>query len=491
MGFYIYDIIFLVIFTLLVVLFLHKNKKNLQRDMKIAFLYKSQWGVKLINIIGSKYKRTLNVLQYFVIATGYILMISVVYLIGKSTIFYVFHAKEITSIIKAPPIAPVIPYFPELFGLKSFFPPFYFTYFIVSLMIVAVFHEFSHGVFMKFHKVRIKSTGFLFLGPLLGAFVEQDERDMQKATKKAQLSILGAGVFANIVLAIIFYLLWIGVFYMTFIPTGMTFNSYTTGVIKISSIDQIGGINVSNITNQDLIDLIKEDEFAIDLVLVVDDKETEFSRVIVNEESYYMSPEIVAKNLHNNSEYLELYFDFPAINAGLKGTIIEVNGEEIKDYEDLVNMLDNKKPGDELSIKTNYNGELIEKEIILVGSPLDPNKGIIGISNGINIEQNMAEVFAGLFKKPFTEYKIRNEFLGFIYYMIFWIFLINLLVGLFNMLPVSILDGGRFFYLTVWAITKNEQLAKNVYKWLGIIILSSLILIMIAWVFGSYLNKFT
>ena len=62
---------------------------------------------------------------------------------GQTLSIYILH-PEITKIIKAPPIAPLIPYFPKLFGMESFFPPFYFTYFIVALAIVAVVHELSH-----------------------------------------------------------------------------------------------------------------------------------------------------------------------------------------------------------------------------------------------------------------------------------------------------------------------------------------------------------
>ena len=63
----------------------------------------------------------------------------------------------------------------------------------------------------------------------------------------------------------------------------------------------------------------------------------------------------------------------------------------------------------------------------------------------------------------------------------FWIFLINLAVGFFNMLPFTILDGGRFFYLTVLGITKNEKITRKVYKGVGWMILALLILMMAVW----------
>jgi hypothetical protein len=57
----------------------------------------------------------------------------------------------------------------------------YFTYWIVAIALVAIFHEGFHGIFARFYNIKIKSTGFGFLGPFLAFFVEQDDKQMQKA----------------------------------------------------------------------------------------------------------------------------------------------------------------------------------------------------------------------------------------------------------------------------------------------------------------------
>ena len=59
--------------------------------------------------------------------------------------------------------------------------------------------------------------------------------------------------------------------------------------------------------------------------------------------------------------------------------------------------------------------------------------------------------------------------------------IINLLVALFNMLPLGILDGGRFFYLTVWGITRSEKVGKKAYSLMTWILLASLALLMVRW----------
>ena len=162
MSFLMYDIILLIVFSSFIVWFLYTKRKNLKRE-GILYLYKTSWGIKLINYVGTKYKRTLKVLSYISIGIGYILMIGIIYLFAQ--IIYLYAAfPGIVRAIKIPPIMPLIPYLPSIFKL-DFLPPFYFTYWIVILAIIAVTHEFAHGIFAKRYNIGIKSTGFGFLGP--------------------------------------------------------------------------------------------------------------------------------------------------------------------------------------------------------------------------------------------------------------------------------------------------------------------------------------
>ena len=59
--------------------------------------------------------------------------------------------------------------------------------------------------------------------------------------------------------------------------------------------------------------------------------------------------------------------------------------------------------------------------------------------------------------------------------------MLNFLVALFNMLPVGILDGGRFFYLTVWGITRKEKIGKWAYKAITWFILALIVVMMVKW----------
>src|SRR3989344_7022338 len=139
MNFIVYDLVFLAAFAIFVSVFLYTRRKNLKRD-GLLFLYKTSWGINLIEKTGEKYKKTLGVLSYVSIATGYILMVVMFYMLGKIVYLYIT-LPAIVREIKIPPITPLIPYLPQVFGL-DFLPPFYFTYWIVIIAIIAISHEF-------------------------------------------------------------------------------------------------------------------------------------------------------------------------------------------------------------------------------------------------------------------------------------------------------------------------------------------------------------
>lgn len=479
MSFVFYDISFLVIASIIGLIFLYKRKKNLSREMGIFYLYRTQLGVRFIERFSKKHSKALNSLKYVIIGVGYILMAFIIYTFARTAYIYVRYPL-ITELFDSPPVFPVVPYFPTLFGVENIFPPFYFTYFLVAFIIVATFHEFAHGIYAKLYKVNIKSTGVVFLGPLLaGAFVEQDEKQMEKAKKSDQLAILAAGVFANTILTILFFLIWWLLFSVTFVPAGATFTTYSNSIIDISSIEKVGGKEVG----EGLIDSIDNAEPEL---TIEDGEEINLIRLTANGTDYYFEAEALKQQLELEAEKVLVYNDFPAINQGVKGAIIEINGQEVKTYNDIVEIMPNFQPGDEINIKTEYEEEILEYNVILAEDPETEGRAVIGIGNDLLSSMQIEERFA-FFRTQFTNYKFKSDILYFLYYMVFWVFLLNLAVAIFNMLPLLIFDGGRFFYLTILGITKSEKAAKKAYKWMGILILASILLLLGTWLFRKFL----
>ena len=481
MSFVYYDIGFLIIASVLGILFLWKRKKNLNKEMGIFYLYRTQLGVKFIEKFSKKHARFLNSLKYLIITVGYCLMAFIIYTFAKTAYIYIRY-PFVAELFDSPPVFPVVPYFPTLFGVENIFPPFYFTYFLVAFVVVATFHEFAHGIYAKLYKINIKSTGVVFLGPLLaGAFVEQDDKQMEKAKKTDQLTILAAGVFANIILTIIFFLIMWLLFSITFVPAGATFTTYSNSIINVDSIEKIGN---TELNGQELIDLIDNAEIEL---TIQDGEDIELRKLTANGTDYYYEKKSLKQQLEMGAEQAIVYNNFPAINQGIKGTITGINGEEVKTYEDLAEIMPKYSPGDEITLTTNYEGETLNYQITLAEDPEVEGRAIIGIGNDLLNSMQIEERFA-FFKSEFTKYDYTSEILYFLYYMVFWIFLLNLAVAIFNMLPLLIFDGGRFFYLTIWGITKSEKAARKAYKWMGILILASILLLIAVWVFRKYLT---
>ena len=507
---YIYDIGFLVLFSLFVTLFLYKRRKNLKRE-GIMYLYRTRVGIKFIDYVGTKYKKFLTVYAFLGVVFGYLLMASMIWFLWKLLSIYLFN-PEIVRMIKIPPLMPLIPYLPEAFSV-SFLPPFYFTYWIISIAVIALFHEFAHGIIARRYNIRILTTGFGFLGPFLAAFVEPDEKEMEDKPKYHQLAVLSAGVFTNLILAVLFFLLLSFFFLWAYAPAGAVFNTYTPGAVEIAGIGMIGGQVVAESSSQGILKLIEDNGLEDSLVLGSNGNELKLTEVIVNGGKYYTNIENLEYQLENPvvEGKVALFEDLPAINAGLRGAITGVDDVEIKDIDGLGSALENYSPGDSVKITTKDKKEILEYNLVL-GSDTRHKEGIkgefynlkgdvevdnseravIGISSskGGGSERILGQIteFFNFFKKDGTHYEARfnPELVLFIYNLIWWLALINLSVALINMWPVAIFDGGRFFMLTVWAITGSEKFAMKAFKFVTYLILASLALLMVGWFWAIF-----
>ncbi|HTW55676.1 MAG TPA: site-2 protease family protein [Thermoplasmata archaeon] len=78
-------------------------------------------------------------------------------------------------------------------------------YGLVALIVGIVLHELSHGVVARSQKIGVKSLGILWCVIPVGAFVEQDDAEMLAAPRRQRDRVAAAGVLANFVLTIVFF----------------------------------------------------------------------------------------------------------------------------------------------------------------------------------------------------------------------------------------------------------------------------------------------
>ncbi len=382
-----FDIIFLIAFAIALFLIMIFNKRRLKIE-KLLFplfylvMYRTKLGINNMDKIANKYPRLISFLGFLGIIVGFLGMIAIFYGLIKSAIIIFTMPGAVAGVDILLPGR-------QIAGL----PRLSFWHWIISIFILAVVHEFSHGVVARLHGIKIKSSGFAIFAVLLpilpAAFVEPDEKNLIKKSKKAQLSVFAAGSFSNLILALMFGL----IFYLLLNP-----------------------ITVS---------------------LMV----TEGAKVVGLQQGY------------------------PLENSGIKinEEIREVNGIPVNSVNDFIGIMKDVKPKDKVMIKTNAS----LYSVIAAVHPEDKSKGYVG-------------VFLSPVKTDFRkDLWWASSFLWF-RLLIFWIFMINLFVGLFNLYPLGILDGGRMFYTLLLIIFKDDELKTKVVLKV-VYLISSLLLLINFW----------
>jgi membrane-associated protease RseP (regulator of RpoE activity) len=159
--------------------------------------------------IAKSFPRLLRFLATFGIYIAYIGMAFITVYLFKGLYNLIFIPDSI------PVVSPIIP------GIKIpgfFYIPFW--YGIISLFVVIVIHEFSHGIAARLNNIKVKSSGVGMLAVIPLAFVEPDEKELSKKPKKQQLSVYSAGPFSNILTA--FLILLISIFLISPLANSIT-----------------------------------------------------------------------------------------------------------------------------------------------------------------------------------------------------------------------------------------------------------------------------
>ncbi len=372
---------FTLIFYSIVILILFLNRKKFEIHGILGF-YKSKFGINLIEKIANKFREWIKLFGYCGIGIGFIAMIIGAWNLFESVWILIFDKIEIPA--GSPIVLPGVP----LAGLGIVFPLVIGWITIITVMIV---HEFSHGIVAKAHNLNIKSTGIAFFGPILGAFVELDEKELAKRSDIEQYSIMSAGPVSNFVLSL----------------------------------------------------------FAIAIIFLI------------------ISP---LSGLVSADPFLEVstHTGFPAYDAGIEnGSIImKVNDQNITNTNVLVNTLNQMSPGEMVKITTDKG----EFDINMTSHPNNPDIGYLGI-------------FISQKTLPKEGYSIHHEILSWFNELFYWIGLISFLVGLFNVLPLFITDGGRMVKVASEKLVKDKKKALTVWKninfaFLFIVLMIVLVMIM-------------
>ncbi|MCB9358950.1 site-2 protease family protein [Candidatus Woesearchaeota archaeon] len=198
------------IFIVLLGIFLYvkRSKLDIQKwlfPIMYMILYRAKWGLKAMDDGAKRFPRTVKWLSYVGVYVCFAGM--------AVTIFYLFYTLwEIFKGSTQAAVAIAQPFVETPIGSPFFYIPF--SYFIITIFIIAVVHEFSHGIVARRFGMKVKSSGFAFFSfliPILpAAFVEPDEKQVQKAKPMHQLAMFAAGPFSNLLLTVLFLGILIG-----------------------------------------------------------------------------------------------------------------------------------------------------------------------------------------------------------------------------------------------------------------------------------------
>ena len=86
-----------------------------------------------------------------------------------------------------------------------------------------------------------------------------------------------------------------------------------------------------------------------------------------------------------------------------------------------------------------------------------------------------------LIKEEYLQYESWIKVFQWFQLLLIWLFIINIGIGLFNLLPLGPVDGGRMFYVAALAIFKKEDKAAKALSVVSILCLALIVINMIPW----------
>tara|TARA_Y100000294_G_scaffold176847_1_gene200461 strand:- start:1050 stop:2126 length:1077 start_codon:yes stop_codon:yes gene_type:complete len=162
--------------------------------------------------------------------------------------------------------------------------------------------------------------------------------------------------------------------------------------------------------------------------------------------------------------------NLPAYNASLRnGAIINsVNSEKVDNYLDFAKRIQGLKPDDEIVLGVDNGTQQISHTIVAMEHPEIPDKGYIGIV-GLRDERVIK-----------SEHKVSGNIFYWFKGFFIWFYLFNFAVGIANLLPLGILDGGRMLKTLFNSVFKNKKRAQELWIWISFLFLALLLVGIVA-----------
>lgn len=388
---------------------------------------------------------------------------------------------------------------PELIlGIPGVNPVIPLGYGVLALVIAIVVHEFAHGILTRVGKVKVQSLGLVFLVLPIGAFVEPDEKELKETTRSRRSKVYAVGPASNIILALVTLALFSGVMMSSVEPS-------TEGALAFGVVDEspaaVAGISPSSV-------IVQVGDTQIRTADDLDQRVSPSPGSAITVRYYYSGELRTAENMIDGVVIAFAAKDFAAYKAGMRTgmVLVSINNTAIGSTDELTDAMRMMHAGQTVDVTVmSYDSDsdafevnadigtvqLSDKwEYYAKYDPDDNDPSYHGVAYlgagllnlGMRVEN--VDYYSSILANPFEGDNTLSEFSrswlrlvalpfldlapmrspvtdlyhpsGSFAWMpdsafwlltnsLYWIFWLNLMVGLTNVLPAVPLDGGYLF----------------------------------------------
>jgi membrane-associated protease RseP (regulator of RpoE activity) len=308
------------------------------------------------------------------------------------------------------------------------------TYGLAALIITIIIHEAGHGIVARVYNIRVDSTGIvLFLGIPIGAFVNIERDELNRATLKQKSAVLTAGPLNNMILAVASLL---AMFFVvsTLVPLPPDPNTPQFGVMVMS-------VNSESIAESLGIEEESVIQYVADRQIISLDDLSESLRM-------NLGNTIDISWMNRDGETIVREVTLPAVVEPGRGTL----GVS-------VTLLSND-PQEVLDV---YKSLFVQNPIAVLLPP--------------TLQQGIVP-FSDLMAPKYTS-TVFGDYFPLVANMLFWLWFINFNVGIFNALPIGPLDGGQLYGAVIENKVKSKVLARNANALLTLIMAAVVIAVLV------------
>ena len=300
-------------------------------------------------------------------------------------------------------------------GINPYLP---LTYGWAALVITIVIHEAGHGIVARVYNIRVDSTGVvLFLGIPIGAFVNIEREELNRASLRQKSAVLTAGPLNNMILAGLSLLaLFFLVSTLTPLPPDPDAAQFGVLVVNVnpgSLADSVG------ITSGSAIQYVAGQQVKTleDLGLLLNDN---------------LGQTIDIVWVDSKGETITKAVTLPSTRDPTRGVL----GVGVTPLSP-----------DPQAVLDRYQGAFGTNPLALLLPPT---------------MQQGAVPYSDLMAPKYTSTVFGDStFFAPIANLLFWLWFINFNVGIFNALPIGPLDGGQLYGSLIEKRVKSKVLAKN------------------------------